>query len=46
MFDGAGRVVERVVLPRGARLIGFGKGVVYLSRSDDDGLLYLQKYRY
>jgi len=46
VFDGAGRVVERVVLPRGARLIGFGKSVVYLSRSDDDGLLYLQKYRY
>ncbi|MCC7002761.1 MAG: hypothetical protein IT357_11450 [Gemmatimonadaceae bacterium] len=46
VFDAAGRVVERVVLPKGARLLGFGKGVVYLSRSDEDELLYLQKYRY
>jgi hypothetical protein len=46
VFDATGRVVERVVLPKGARLLGFGKGVVYLSRSDEDELLYLQKYRY
>jgi hypothetical protein len=46
VFDAAGRVVERIVLPKGARLVGFGKGVVYLSRTDEDELLYLQKYRY
>lgn len=46
VFDAAGRVVERIVLPKGARLIGFGKGAVYLSRTDEDELLYLQRYRY
>lgn len=46
VFDTAGRVVERIALPKGARLVGFGKGVVYLSRIDEDELLYLQKYRY
>lgn len=46
VFDSAGRVVERIVLPKGARLVGFGRGVVYLSRIDEDELLYLQKYRY
>jgi hypothetical protein len=46
VFDAAGRVVERIALPKGGRLVGFGKGVVYVSRMDEDELLYLQKYRY
>lgn len=45
VFDGAGRVVERVALPTRSRLLGFGKGTVYLARSDEDELLWLQRVR-
>lgn len=45
VFDAAGRVVERVALPKRTRLAGFGKGVVYLARMDDDDLLWLQRVR-
>ena len=45
VFDGAGRVVERVALPPATRLIGFGKGTLYLARTDDDELVWLQRVR-
>jgi len=45
VFDGAGRLVERVALPAGTRLAGFGRGVVYLARTDADDLLWLGRYR-
>jgi hypothetical protein len=46
LIDGAGKVTQRVVLPKKTRLVGFGSGTVYLARSDDDDLQYLQRYRF
>lgn len=45
VFDASGKVVSRVALPADTRLIGFGNGTVYLARSDEDDLQYLQRYR-
>jgi hypothetical protein len=45
VFDATGRVVSRVALPADTRLLGFGNGTVYLARSDEDDLQYLQRYR-
>ena len=44
VFDARGRVVGQVKLPKGTRLVGFGKASVYLVRTDADDLQYLQKY--
>lgn len=46
VIDGSGRVVERVLLPQKTRLAGFGNGVVYTIRTDEDDLQYLQRYRW
>lgn len=45
VFDASGKVVERVALPRGARLVGFGEGAVWLARPDEDDLLRLERHR-
>jgi len=45
VFDASGKVVSRVALPATTRLVGFGNGTVYLARSDEDDLQYLQRYR-
>jgi hypothetical protein len=45
VFDGTGRVVERVALPKRTRLVAFGRGTAYLARTDDDDLLWLQRVR-
>lgn len=45
VFDGSGRLVERVVLPKSTRLLGFGAGAVYLARTGEDDLEYLRRYR-
>jgi hypothetical protein len=44
VFNGEGRNIARVVLPKGTTLAGFGAKSVYLFRTDDDGLQYLQRY--
>jgi hypothetical protein len=44
VFNGEGRNIARVVLPKGTSLAGFGAKSVYLYRTDDDGLQYLQRY--
>lgn len=44
VIDGNGRVVERVVLPQRSRVVGFGNGSVYVTRSDEDDLQYLQRF--
>ena len=46
VIDGSGRVVQRVILPKKARLVGFGNGTVYVARVDEDDLQYLQRYRF
>ncbi len=45
LIDGSGRVVHCVVLPKRAKLLGFGKGTLYLVRVDEDDLQYVQRYR-
>lgn len=45
VFDATGTVVERVAIPARTRLVGFGAGTVYLARSDEDDLQYLERYR-
>jgi hypothetical protein len=37
VIDGTGKLVDRVVLPAGAAIAGFGPGVVYLATRDQDG---------
>lgn len=46
VVDRAGNVVQRVVLPKKARLLGFGRGAVYVARVDEDDLQYIQKYAF
>jgi hypothetical protein len=46
VIDANGRVVSRVVLPKKSRVIGFGKGAVYVVRTDEDDLQYLQRFTY
>lgn len=45
VFDASGKVVNRVAIPAETRLLGFGNGTVYLARSDEDDLQYLQRYK-
>ena len=48
MFDliaGNGTLVHRVLLAKRSKLLGFGKGVVYVARVDEDDLQYVQRYR-
>ena len=44
VFDAAGALVRHVSIPATHRVGGFGKGVVYLVRTDDDGLQWLERY--
>jgi len=45
IFGADGKPVRKVVLPAGRRLVGFGKGVVYLRETTEDELSYLERYR-
>lgn len=45
VFDATGRVVERVAFPARTKLVGFGRGVLYLVRADEDDLAWLQRVR-
>ena len=44
VFDGFGAVVAQVALPPRTRVVGFGARSVYLVRTDDDDLQYLQRH--
>ena len=44
VFDRTGTLVKKVSLNPSSRVIGFGKGVVYVVRTDEDDLQYLQRY--
>lgn len=44
VFDATGKHTGQVVFPPRTNVIGFGKGVVYTVRIDDDDLQYLQRY--
>lgn len=45
VIDASGKVAVRFELPKNTRLVGVGNGTVYATRSDDDDLQYLQRYR-
>lgn len=44
VFDQQGRKVAEVTLRPRSRVVGFGKGTVYVVRSDEDDLQYLERY--
>jgi hypothetical protein len=44
VFDERGALTERVALPAGTRLAGFGEAAVYLVRVDADDLEHLERY--
>ncbi len=45
VFDSRGIRTKQVVLPAGRRLVGFGRGVLFAIRTDDDDLQWLEQYR-
>ncbi len=45
VFDRSGAVLKKVVLEPNSRVVGFGKGTVYVAKSDEDDLQYLQRYK-
>lgn len=44
VFDARGRLVRSMTLPAKVRLVGFGQGVAYGARADDDGMEWLAAY--
>lgn len=44
VFDQAAKLSYQLELPARRKLIGFGNGVAYLARVDDDDLHYLERY--
>ena len=44
VFDGNGDRVRTVILAENSRVVGFGNGVVYVARTDDDDLQWLERY--
>jgi hypothetical protein len=44
VFDERGVLAERVALPRGLKLVGFGPSAIYLVRTDSDDLEHLERY--
>jgi hypothetical protein len=45
VFDKSGALVKKIALEPNSRVVGFGKGTVYVAKSDEDDLQYLQRYR-
>jgi hypothetical protein len=45
VFDANGRPTAQVTLPRGRRMVGLGQGTLYATRTDADGLQWLERYR-
>lgn len=45
VFDRTGALVKKVSLNPSSRVVGFGKGTVYVARADEDDLQYLQRYK-
>ena len=46
VIDASGKVVSHVILPKKSRVVGFGKGTVYVIRIDDDDAQYLQRFKF
>lgn len=45
VFDGEGQKVGAITLPAARRVVGFGDGTVYLARTDEFDLQWLERYR-
>jgi hypothetical protein len=45
VFDGQGRRARRVTLEGERFVLGFGPGVVFVARRDDDDLVWVERYR-
>jgi hypothetical protein len=45
IFDGAGKLTGLATLRPRSRVVGFGRGAVYVVRIDEDDLQYLERYR-
>ena len=45
VFDATGTRERQVRLPAGRDVVGFGRGTLYVTREDDDGLLWLELYQ-
>ncbi|NOT07786.1 MAG: hypothetical protein HOP28_06235 [Gemmatimonadales bacterium] len=45
VFNRSGALVKSVSLNPRSRVLGFGKGTVYVARTDEDDLQYLQRYK-
>ncbi len=45
VFDGNGDRIRTVVLAENSRIVGFGNGVVYVARTDEDDLQWLERYK-
>jgi hypothetical protein len=45
IFDESGRLAARVQLAKRSRVVGFGRNTIYVVRSDEDDLQYLQRYQ-
>ena len=45
VFDRSGALVKKVSLNPDSRVVGFGKGTVYVARTDEEDLQYLQRYK-
>jgi hypothetical protein len=44
LLDAEGRYLDSVVLPKDVTLLGFGRGVAYTQKKDEDELLWLQRH--
>jgi len=45
VFDRTGALIKKVALAPNSRVVGFGKGTVYVAWSDEDDLQHLQRYK-
>ncbi len=45
VFDASGNLVQQVSLPADRRVAAFGEGVVYVIRSDEDDLQWVERFR-
>jgi hypothetical protein len=44
LLDNTGKLVDAVKFPKGVGLLGFGDGVVYTTRKDEDDLVYVRRH--
>ena len=45
LFDQTGNRIGRAVLPAGRRLLGLGRGTLYLVATDENGVERIERYR-